>query len=62
MGSDYGCHPVWEKYIAYEAALGAHQRVADLYGRAMQTPLKGLDALLKQCAPLPASCHRRHQR
>ena len=49
MGSDYSCHPVWEKYIAFETALGAYQRAAALYGRALQTPLKGLDALLAQC-------------
>ena len=49
VGSDYSCHPVWEKYIAFETALGAYQRAAALYGRALQTPLKGLDTLLAQC-------------
>ena len=57
VGADYSCHPVWEKYIAYESALGAHQKVGDLYGRALQTPLKGLDALLAQCARRPVSLH-----
>ena len=49
VGSNYSCHQVWEKYIAFETALGAHQRAAALYGRALQSPLKGLDALLTQC-------------
>jgi len=63
VGADYSCHPVWEKYIAFETALGAHQRAAALYGRALQSPLKGLDALLTQCVRtscyvLPARCCR----
>ena len=55
LGADYTAQGVWERFIAYEAALEEHQRAAQLYSDALRKPLKNLDGLLAQCAPLPAS-------
>lgn len=52
LGADYTAQAVWERYIAYEAALAEHQRAAALYSRALRQPLKNLDALLAQCVQL----------
>ena len=53
LGSDYTAQAVWERYIAYEAALSEHRRAAALYSRALRQPLKNLDGLLAQCVHSP---------
>lgn len=47
VGSDYGADVFWDRYIAFETArAGAdHSRVSQVFRRALQHPLRSLDAL-----------------
>ena len=47
VGSDYGADVFWDRYIAFETARADadHSRVSSVYRRALQLPLRSLDAL-----------------